>query len=416
MKPLKFAIDDNSNFTTFALTEPNPETNEYCIAYPCASAYLNGRHIRSTITDFSPMSFQFWLTHSISEPHFDIGHAEEFRRLLELPGTHFIAIDVDKRPAWVPKDQVLFHVTPKIISKFAVPQKPGIYVFRHVDREFIKLESWDTAQFKSPLVDIGADKFRGAKYLAGSMITNEDDISDKIRLNLMVNLSKQYQNKVAFTVFSSSLIAHMAQIANISHICGPLFLMVETANISAKRYGYASLTAYESEPTLREYIDKVINGAMKPVVAEEIRKDMRNGVNELSNLDFADKVWNKDYHSMVILTSTCVGVPIEYSTVFNVGSQIYQNKTVKFWAFDQGRNDAPEGIQLYQEYPQILVFPAKSKEYKVFEKAFTLPNLEKFINVNTGVELSQTEKDNYQRDVLVALNNVQTDDGYSKEL
>lgn len=418
MKPLRFAIEDNSNFTAFALTEPNPETNEYCIAYPCASAYLKGRHVRSTISDFSPMSFQFWVTHSISEPHFDIGHPEEFRRLLELPGNHFIAVDTDKRPSWVPKDQVLFHVSKKVISRFTIPQKPGIYVFRHIDREFIALESWDTTIFKSKLLDIGVDKFRSTKYIAGSIINNDDDYNDKLKLDLMKNMSDLYQNKVAFTAYSSVFVAHIAQIANITNICGPLFLVVETSNISAKRYGLATYGQTESMDSLKEYLDKVISGQVKPIVAEDIRTKERDGVNELSVLDYTDKLWNKDYNSLVIITSTCVGVPVEYSTVFNVGSQIYKEKNLKLWAFDQGRNDVPAGINIYNSYPQILVYPAKSNQYKVFEKAFTLPNLEKFINQNTGISLNETEKEKYQADVLIGLSNPDTDEtsGYNKEL
>ena len=406
MKPLKLAIDDNSDYVSFALTEPNPESNQYCVAYPCASAYLKGKHIRSTIADFSPIDFQFWVSHTISEPHFDIGNAEEVRRLMMLPGYLLFAVEMMKRPNWVPQDHVLYHVDRQILKTFQIYTKPNtLYVYRSSDREFIELKSWDPSLFKSELFDIGVDNLLSTHFIGCAFVERVSEETDKLKIDIMKKLSYKYSKyQIMFTALSGSISAHVSNAVNANNICGPLFLILQAKNITGDRWGLTEITEQYNDDVLNDFINKVLNNTKQPFIAQDTRgMKRRAGVNELSVIDYERRLFNKNHTNIVIITSACNGIPMEYAVTLNNAASIYFDKKVKFWAFDQGRNDKPKGLELFNDYPKIIIYPKKSTQYKVFEKTFTIPNLEKFINVTSGISLDPEEKEEFQNLVLSEL-------------
>ena len=405
MKPLKQAIDDNSNFVSFALADPNPEDNDYCIAYPCASAYLNGRHIRTTVSDLSPIDFQFWVTHTLSEPHFDIVHPEELRRLVKLPGNHILAVDVDKRPRWVPKDQVLFHVTEKQMEKLNMIVHRGIYLFRSVDRELIEMNSWDTSLFSTALFEIGVSKLRTKEYLAMSLIDHYSDETDKMKFDAMRQFANEFGSKVHFTAVADSSAGHMAQACKFTNICGPLFLVVKTSNITGEHWGITEPT-YETNVTLlRGFLQNVLNGKEEPLISEVIFNEKDEfGITHISAKSYESKVHSQETHSLVIIISSCTGISTDVLGIAKFGSHYYQDKGVKFYMFDEGHNDNLQGVVPFEKLPLFKLYKKGSTEPVEFTKELTLPNLEKFILQNTGVALSDIEKKQYQDEFLAFVN------------
>ena len=410
MKPLKQAVDDNSDFASFAISEPNPETNPYCVAYPCASAYLNGRHVRSTISDLSPIDFQFWVTHTLSEPHFDIVHPEELRRLLKLPGNHFFAINIDKRPNWIPKDQVLFHVSEQHMNALNLRVQTGIYLFRSVDREFLELRSWDTSLFKTELFEIGVDRLQSKPYLAMVMIEHGSTESDHNKFVLMKTLAqKPIGAKMHFTAIADSLAGHMAQACQFTHICGPLFLIVKTNNVTGGHWGITTDTFDPDPSLLEEYAQKVATGNEKALISEITPDKDQFAVIHLTALNFDENVMSNNHHSLVMITSSCVGLSFDGRAIMHNGVKYFQGKGLYLYQFDEGHNDNPHGQEPFESLPVFKLYKKGSKEPIIFKKQLTLPNLLKFINQNTGIVLSEDEKTCYQQDILMHLD--QFDDG-----
>ena len=405
MKPLKQTIDDNSDFVSFALADPNPQDNDYCIAYPCASAYLNGRHIRTTVSDLSPLDFQFWVTHTLSEPHFDIVHPEELRRLIKLPGNHFLAVDSEFRPKWVPNDQVLFHVQNKHMKKLNMETHSGIYLFRSVDRELIELNSWDTSLFSTELFEIGVSKLHSKEYLAMILIEHFSDDADKKKFDTMKQFAKEFGSKVHFTAIADSTAGHMAQACRFTNICGPLFLVVKTNNITGQHWGITEPTFETNITLLRGFMQNVLNGKEQPIISEIIYEDVDEyGIQHLTAKNYDANVLSKDNHSLVIIMSSCSGISPDTLSVAVYGSKYYKEKGIKFFMFDEGHNDNIYGVVPFENLPLFRLYKKGDKNPIEFTKELTLPNLEKFLMQNTGISLSDLEKKQYQNDVLAYLN------------
>ena len=419
LKPLKLAIDDNSEYVSFALCDPNPESNQYCISYPCASAYLKGKHIRSTISDFSPIDFQFWVSHTVSEPHFDVIHPEEIRRLMDLPGYVLFAVEMGARPNWVPKDHVLYHVTRNLLKPFQINAKPNtIYVYRNSDREFFELTSWNPLLFKSELFDIGVDNLLSTHFIGCAFVERASDETDKLKIDTMKKLSYKFSKyQIMFTTLSGSMSGHVSNAVHANNICGPLFLILQAKNITGDRWGLTEITEEYNDDVLMNFINKVLNNTKKPIIAQDTRgMKRRAGVNELSALDYERRLYNKNHTNLVILTSACNGISAEFAVTLNNAASFYFDKKVKFWAFDQGRNDQPNGLEIFSDYPKIIIYPKYSSQYKVFEKTFTIPNLAKFINVTSGVSLHTEEKEELQKIVLEELRSYMKEYGQKQSM
>jgi len=412
MKPLKMAIDDNSDFVSFALADPNPETNQYCIAYPCASAYLKGRHVRSTVSDFSPIDFQFWVTHTISEPHFDIVHPEELRRLLRLPGNHLLAVNVDKRPSWVPKDQVLFHVQKHHMKKFGLETDDGIYLYRAVDRQIFHIDSWDSSLFKTNLFELGVDNLQTKEYLAIALIDHFTEETDAEKFFVMNDAAEsEFGKRVHFATAADSNAGHIAQASKFQSICGPTFVMLKTKNLTGEHWGIVFEESYNFS-SIKGFIRDVLDGKQKPVIYEDTPKFNEDGVALLNALDYEERVFSNDHTSIVFIDSSCEAIDDTANVIMNIGQKYYHGKGVEFYHFDQGHNDNPSCLKPFENYPTIIAYAKGSKEQKLFAKTMTLPNIEKFINQNSGVTLLKEEKEKFQNEVLLKLNSLNEDSEY----
>jgi len=394
IKPLKITIDEHSDIASFALTPPNPGENQFCIGYPCAAAYLNGTHVRSTISDFSPLDFQFWISHTISEPHFDISSAEELRLLLNLPGFHLICVDMQHRPVWVPQEYVVFYSTRFQFSKLGLSVSKGLYVFRHSDRELIKLIKWDPSQFTSNLFDIGFDSILSRPFLAGSFIDHVSDEADKIKISVLKEVAKEAHTRFGITFFAGHMAGHVSHIARISNICGPLFVVLNSTDFRGPHWGFTNMENIHNISFISGYLKNVLRGMKPNKITSPPQNRMRKvGVNEVVGIDFREKVVYNPLSSIIIVTSSCADLPNEYPSVMNAASWVYSNKSISFFAFDQGRNENPEELTVFHSYPQILAYPAKNGERRFipFEQELTLPNFAEFIKVNLAVSINETE-------------------------
>ena len=405
IKPLKMTLDEHSDITSFALTTPNPNENLYCIGFPCASAYLNGTHVRSTISDLSPLDFQFWVSHTISEPHFDIAHAEELRRLLNLPGFHLISVDIPHRPIWVPQNLVVFYTTTSHFNRIGVTVSSGFYVFRHGDRELIKLSRWDPMAFNSLLFDIGYDNIKQRPFLGGTFIDHYSDESDKERIDALRNVAPMFNKLFSLATFSDSLAGHISHLAKVSSICGPLFLILNTSSFRGPHWGFTSVDKVNSPLYIQEFLSKIQKGLQPNRISLTPSNKIRShGVIEVVTDNYNQLVFNHGNASIVIITSSCYDLPDEFPAVMNAASWLYHYKGVKFFAFDQGRNENPLDLPIFLSYPQIIIYPKgfDNRNFELFTKELTLPNFVEFVKINSGLNITLTPKEEeaFQHNVM----------------
>ena len=395
LKPLSHSLQDFNGEIVFALHEQNPADNQYCISFPCASAYLNGEHIRSTISKFSPIDFQFWLSHTLNSQHFEVDHPEEFRQLLSLPGNSIFCVDCMQRVKGFPPSKVIYYITSNIAEKIGWTPKESLYFYRHADREMFAIKNYDPRYEESKLVDVGYSNIKSRKYLAGFMIEHIDDRSDKDKVDMAKLLANEYSDSVGVTVFADELSAHISSIGRFSQICGPLFVVFDTSNFKGPRWGEIDPGLINSHTRLSNMLGKIIRGDMKPGYISSTPTESANesSVMDIVASNFGEYVFSDTNSTVLLLYSTCSELDQSLLVGFDTMIQIFGNRTVQFFSMDQGRNDVPDGLPLYHAYPQIVGVKAKTKDFIQLNQ-FDASVIVKFMS-EIGVETKQEDIQNF---------------------
>ena len=106
--------------------------------------------------------------------------------------------------------------------------------------------------------------------------------------------------------------------------------------------------------------------------------------------NFEENVYSKEYATILLLYSTCSELDQSLLVGFDTMTQVFGNRTVKFFSMDQGRNDLPRGLPLYHAYPQIVGIKAGGSEFiqlNQFDPAY----ITKFVN-DIGVETKEDDE------------------------
>ena len=392
LKPLSHTLKDYENEVVFALHRQNPDENKYCVSFPCASAYLNGKHVRSTISAFSPIDFQFWVSHTLCEQHFEVYHPEELRQILLLPGNSIFCVDCGGKVKNIPNDKIVYYTSSAIATRLGWEPNPGLYFYRHADRRIFQIDRYEARYEQSKLVDIGFSNIKEKKFLAGFMIEHIDDDGDKNMVGIAQQLANDFSDSFGLTVFSDDLAGHISSIGGFSQICGPLFVVFNTSDFKGKRWGELDPNLVNSKTHLSNLLGKILRGEETPGYLSSPMTENQNAAHlmDIVASNFEENVYSKEYATILLLYSTCSELDQSLLVGFDTMTQVFGNRTVKFFSMDQGRNDLPRGLPLYHAYPQIVGIKAGGSEFiqlNQFDPAY----ITKFVN-DIGVETKEDDE------------------------
>lgn len=404
IKALKRTIEKYHYDVRFGFSPPTNESKGFCLTTPCASAFIGGRHIRSTVFDLHAIGFEFWVKTTFDGDTIVSG-PEQLRRVLQIPGSTVLAFDMEKRPAVVPKDVQVFMANSDDMKLMGIPVKKGVYVFRTADRELLPITRWDYSLLKSPLAEFGVDDIREKEFLVAAFVDGESDRRDQATVRMMTKLAEQFgQMNISFGIFTEDLAEEMGYVTRLSQVCGPLVVVLNTSDLQGPRWVLTE--AGVNERKISGKLQKIINGRLLPSpLSAKPTGPVQLGVpNTVTVKDYKEKVLDSNSVSVVFLVSSCRQTQQEFIALQNAAAVSFKKYGVQIFVFDQGIQDVLDGVPLFAEYPQILGYKGgkANKEPLLYQSDLSLMNFLEFMREITGgkADLSEAEILEFRRNLV----------------
>lgn len=405
VKALKQTIERYNGDVRFVYSQPTEESRGFCLTTPCASAFVNGSHVRSTVFDVHPVGFEFWVRTTFGGDTLVEG-PEHLRRVLQLPGPSVLAVDLEQRPPSVPREQQIFLVRSEDLRLMGVSAKKGLHVFRTADREFIHTPQWDPSALKSPLVDFGVDDIRKKQFLVGGFVDGGSGKQDQGMVQMMVRLENVFGGaNMSFGIFTEDFAEEMGYMTRLSQICGPLIVVLNTSDLQGPRWTISGEDAL-SERKVAEKLSGIASKALRPEhLSLKPQGPARVGeVNVLTVDDFHEKIYWSEGISVVFMTTSCTETQKEFLALERAAARAYGKHGIQVFDFDQGVQDVVESIPLFSEYPQILGFRRGKgvREPLLYQADLSLMNFLDFVREVSGgeAELSEGEIRSFRDDLI----------------
>ena len=394
-----FGVHKYKNEILFVRSTQDDGKLHNCTAFPCILPFTKG-HVISSIGQAPLRAAEFprWLKLLMDIDVVRLTVPEELREVLNSDKPVVIAVEEEKRPKNIPKNETFYWTTSSTFESFGVTVEKGVYVFRPADRELVKVgsEKWES------LIDAGVswsgdiDTSKQGFFAGFDINTNEDDYSRK-EIELLKVLQSKFGDHVQFTALHGKMAEVYEQVGQLETLPKPFFFCFNLSDLEGGRWLVTDIEQMHDLETLTGFVERIVSGKEEFSVISEpiVSEDTAVPYKKLVGLNVEEFVLDKAGDVLVAFTTLKPGPCKIMQAVLNETANLLESvKSLNFAWINCDANDLPEFVPGIESYPSVWLFPAGKKDDPVLYKGpRKVDKVIEFLTANAGVTFEAPEYD-----------------------
>lgn len=314
---------------------------------PCSRAYVKGKLLEKELVQ-QPFAFAAYCEDLVkaNDPIRYLLTPEALREVIESMDSVLIGIDQCEVPANRKKGEILYCTDSQIFKFLGINVTTGLHVYRGRDRSLLPVKPSNYRGYmKSHIADVLTADLSSRPYFAGYVIDEGSTFAEE-ELAILTKLSAKSELREYFHIGplygTAAMIFENA--ANTGFLQRPLFLVVVTQeDAKAGRWVVNTPDHVHDIDYLTRYLIGIANESIP-------YKHISSPIDEANPLSINyDTYWSvinaSEVPAVVIFWSNTIKNATEWSAIFREANTL-MNGQVRFYVYDAGINDLPQGISL----------------------------------------------------------------------
>lgn len=366
---IQFAICDSATANLLNIT-----------SFPCYASYHKGELLATDdVKDCVKFAAFCRSMHTKISGVTLLYQAEQLRAVFAGNQTVLIGVDNKEPPADFKHDIPFYGVQAFIVRQFGLSASSGYYVFRPVDRQFIRISRSYRQYLSTPIVPFSSNAFGDRQFLVALFVDlAEENVSVAGReVDTLHDATRKFGKTAAFSIVTEKQPFEAEY--GLEYLSRP-FVLVWKEKIDKRRW------IWQGPGNLQDFLRGVFDGETEiaPLVKQEV------GENELTLRDFESRTASGDVFVLVYSDGN-EELEMRKAVVASVRELL---PSVTFLEFDAGRNECPRKLSLKGKLPIIVALKGGEVQHEIeFRRDTTVQNLVDIVIERSSAKIEKPEVD-----------------------
>ncbi|OHT12760.1 hypothetical protein TRFO_17305 [Tritrichomonas foetus] len=393
---MDYAIFKYKENVSFARANYSLAADYDCSREPCILAFNEDRMLNIGEAPFDLTLFAVWAQHVFNPKSIRLNFTEQIRAFFNLEGVNVIGVDTEDAPSTIPSNLPFYSTTAKALSRFQINVPKGIYIYRHIDRQFIPYNGNFAEESKSIFSPPNIYQKSTKEFFSGFLVSDDQDAQPEI--DAITKIYAKHSAKTDFVLVSDRQGRDIISMGSLSKAHPPYFFTFHRDNFSLGRYLVFDEKRFDSE-FLDGYLTRIEQGKENFSHISAVLNDPPDATFRQVNTDTYHKTVNDPERDILVaITAPWCHHCKDFKPVLNISSQLLKNEKVGFYWIDGTTNELPSDFPSFDGYPTLFLFAAKNKTASTFDGKRTVSGILEYLHKEgsfnfTDPEFNQTEID-----------------------
>ena len=386
---MNYAIFRFKGNVTFVRADLETGKDYNCSIEPCFAAFRRDEQLFIGSPSYESTLFATWAQNIFTYPVLKLHSMEQLRALFSGSKPEIIAVDIDEKPASLPKEILFYSVSKQLVNEFGIDVEKGVYIYRPVDRQLLPFHGNFELESKSIFTDVSLVRHESkgnvnfscpTQFFAGFLFENDDDGDAEVKA--IQEIYDKFKEKFTFVIFSKRTSKDFIPIGGLKKARAPYFFAYDSRNFSSHKWLVFNESRYDPK-FLEKFLTRIQKGVEpSSMISAIVHNPEGTTFPEIATDNYHQIVNDPDRDILLALTAPWCGHCKQFKPVLNVTSELLKDEKIGIYWMDGTANELPLDFPKYTGYPTLFLYRSNNKTALTYEGKRTVPQILDFLHKN----------------------------------